>query len=99
MNLLEKIAVMQAYADGKRVEACGVGFGERDWYSFNEGIGVWNWDKFIFSIKPVPVSVFINKAIGASQKQMYSSKDSAAAARWGMATQWEWEGKEFKEVL
>lgn len=51
----EKIAVMQAYADGKEIECSA-----NNWFSrWTEEEPHWNWDAYDYRVKPVPLSTKI----------------------------------------
>ena len=63
MNTKEMIAVMQAYEDGKQIE--GKLWHDPDWYNVEKPL--WDWDSFVYRIKPtkkpVDLSVLIDSGI------------------------------------
>ena len=50
MTTREMIAVMQAYADGKKIQIADKG--SKDWADYGTGEPVWDWDAFDYRIKP-----------------------------------------------
>lgn len=50
MTTKEKIAVMQAYEDGKKIQVATNG--EEDWEDFNFGEPMWDWECCDYRIKP-----------------------------------------------
>lgn len=68
MNTREMIAVMQAYEDGKQIEAKLLS--DPDWYSVEKPL--WDWDSFVYRIKTtkkvVDLSVLIDSGIANNSK-------------------------------
>lgn len=68
MNTREMIAVMQAYEDGKQIEAKLLS--DPDWYNVERPL--WDWDSFVYRIKPtkkpVDLSVLIDSGIANNSK-------------------------------
>lgn len=53
MDIKEKIAVMQAFADGKKIEICLINADPiKKWFVCYDP--TWNWDSFDYRIKPEP---------------------------------------------
>jgi hypothetical protein len=50
VNTKEKIAVMQAFLDGKKIQWTG---GGSEWSDF-DGEPIWNWLQYDYRIKPEP---------------------------------------------
>lgn len=51
MTTKEKIAIMQAYLDGKKIQIATRG--EEDWEDYNIVEPIWDWDSCKYRIKPV----------------------------------------------
>lgn len=56
MTLKEKIAVMQAADDGKKIQVSLKG--EANWFGIDAP--AWNWDRFDYRVKPKTLELWVN---------------------------------------
>lgn len=85
-TLQEKIAVMQAAADGKEIQWMEAGTDD-NWVTLSaKAIGTqdWNWEVFDFRVKPrEPKVIYVNEYAGSSVDYAYYQKSDADYAARG----------------
>ena len=78
----EQIAVMQAFADGKRIEYTVAGCDE--WIQTNRP--AWNWAEYYYRVKPGRAVLYVNQYEGGGWGGGYASREHAAASSTGQPT-------------
>ena len=100
MNTREKIAVMQAFVDGKAVEIrvhrpCNLTRSRWRGQVMDATSPSWDWFNFEYRIKPEPEVVWVNKREGC--RHLHATEEAARGVL--CADNYEYIAKKFVEVL
>ena len=98
MNRVETkkaIAVMQAYVDGKQIEAAQENYTS----TLQEGCDspLWDWSSYSYRVKPEPIECWVNVLDGEICSTVYMTKEEADEMRPKMSDGWT--TRKFREVI